>query len=260
MGPSRLRYGTRRGQRADLWLPADRNSDGSLPVVVLIHGGFWRSPYTKVLMTRLARSVRSQGWAAWNVEYRRVGLLGGAGGWPATLIDVAVAVDHLHTLAGIDVDRVVVCGHSAGGQLALWAAGRSRLPPDAPGAGPVVVVRGAVALAGVTDLRRIAERGAGNGATAVCRLLGGRPEEVGERYAVASPIELLPLGVPSVLIHGLDDQTVAPSSSERFAKRAVDAGDEAVYVPIAGAGHRSMLDPRGSGWAAALVHLRRLLA
>ena len=156
MGPSRLRYGTRRGQRADLWRPADRDSDGSLPVVVLIHGGFWRSPYTKVLMTRLARSVRSQGWAAWNVEYRRLGLLGGGGGWPATLIDVAVAVDHLHTLAGIDVGRVVVCGHSAGGQLALWAAGRSRLPPDAPGAGPVVVVRGAVALAGVTDLRRIA--------------------------------------------------------------------------------------------------------
>jgi acetyl esterase/lipase len=259
MGPRRLRYGTRRGQRADLWLPAERNPDGSLPVVVLIHGGFWRSPYTKLLMTRLARSVRSQGWAAWNVEYRRVGWLGGGGGWPATLIDVALAVDHLGALAGVDVGRVVVCGHSAGGQLALWVAGRRRLPAGAPGAGPLVLVRGAVALAGVTDLRRIAERGAGNGATAVSRLLGGPPEQVGDRYAVASPIELLPLGVPSVLIHGLDDQTVSPSASERFASRAVDAGDEAVYVAIAGAGHRSMLDPRGPGWAAALVHLRRLL-
>jgi len=258
MGRTRLRYGPHRSQRADLWLPDAGQGEGGRPVVVLVHGGFWRSRYTKVLMTRLARSVCGQGWAAWNVEYRRLGALGGRGGWPSTFLDVARAVDHLRELDDVDSDRVVVCGHSAGGLLALWLAGRGRLAAGAPGAGPLVTVKGAVSLAGVADLRRAADLGLGDGA--VVALLGGFPADVDARYAMASPLDLVPFGVPSVLVHGLDDTTVPASMSERFVGAAQRAGDEAVYVPIAGNGHRSMIDPSGEGWAAAVSHFRRWLA
>src|SRR5262245_61264123 len=109
-----------------------------LPVVVLLHGGFWRGRYGKVLMRPLARAVVANGWAAWNVEYRRVGRLGGGGGWPDTLTDVAAAVDALAAQPGVDLDRVASCGHSAGGHLALWLGARPRLQ-DGPLAGPVAV-------------------------------------------------------------------------------------------------------------------------
>src|SRR5580698_8684810 len=106
-------YGTGHGQVGDLWLPAE--TAGDLPLVVLIHGGFWRAQFTKALMSRLARAAVDRGWAAWNIEYRRLGPLGGGGGWPATFEDVAAAVDAVATFSGIDRDKVVTCGHSAGG-------------------------------------------------------------------------------------------------------------------------------------------------
>lgn len=225
-------------------------------MVVLLHGGFWRARYTKVLMTGLARSVTAHGWAALNVEYRRVGAFGGGGGWPATFEDVAAAVDHLAAVDGVDLKRVVSCGHSAGGHLALWLAARPGLPPGAPGQAVGVAVGGAVALAGVADLRRAADLGLGGGA--VEEFLGGGPTAVKDRYQLASPAERLPFGVPQVLIHGTVDEVVPASMSEAYAARAVAAGDDARYVPVTG-GHRHMLMPGGAAWAAALPHLARLL-
>ena len=127
-----IRYGPHRSNVGDLWLPAEGASRA--PVVVLIHGGFWRAVYTKRLMNGLAKAVVKRGWAAWNIEYRRVGFLGGHGGWPQTLHDVAAAMDHIAVIDGaVDPTRVVTCGHSAGGQLALWAAARGRLPAGVQG-------------------------------------------------------------------------------------------------------------------------------
>jgi len=226
-------------------------------VVVLIHGGFWKAPYTKLLMTRLARSVAASGWAAWNIEYRRLGRLGGGGGWPATFADVAAAIDHLARLDGLDTDRVVTCGHSAGGHLALWAAGRARHGTDGPGGAAVVPVRGVVSLAGVADLTHAARGGGGAGA--VRDLMGGGPDEVPDRYRMGSPAARLPFGVPQVLVHGLADTTVPPSMSERYVLAAREAGDPATYVPIEGVAHRQMLDPGDPSWAVALDHLGRLL-
>jgi acetyl esterase/lipase len=253
-----LRYGTQRGQVGELWLPrSPRPAAGDVPVVVLVHGGFWRAPYGKRLMRGLARSVTRHGWAAWNIEYRRLGPLGGDGGWPATFVDVAAAVDFLANRDGLDTDRVVTCGHSAGGHLALWLAARSRLGDAAPG-GPVQVpVRAAVALAGIADLRRAADLGLGRGA--VVELLGGRPPDVPERYDDASPWEQLPLGVPQVLVHGLDDTVVPPEMSEQYVARAQAVGDDARYVPVHGIGHRDLLRSRHAGWAAALGELGRLI-
>ncbi len=254
MNRQRIRYGSHLAQVGDLWRPS--GGQRHLPVVVLIHGGFWKTVYPRMLMRGLARSVAGQGWAAWNIEYRRVGVLGRAG-WPRTLVDVAAAIDHLADLDGIDPGRVVACGHSAGGQLALWAAARPRLAPDVPGANGRVVLRGAVSLAGVTDLVEADRIGLGDGA--VSRFLGGRPDRVAERYRGASPLALLPIGVRQVLVHGLDDAIVPPSLSERYSQAAQAAGDDAVYVPVAGAGHRDVIDPRSDAWRQTVSHLERLL-
>src|SRR6478672_2621297 len=151
-------------------------------VVVVVHGGFWRHAYDLSLGRPLAADLAAAGFAAWNVEYRRVG---GGGGWPATFDDVAAAVD---ALAGpvqaavgeeLALDRVVALGHSAGGQLAAWLAARPGLPPGAPGANPRVTLRGAVSQAGVLDLVDAAEQGLGEGA--VPDLLGGPPSAVPDR-------------------------------------------------------------------------------
>ncbi|MGH9017375.1 MAG: alpha/beta hydrolase family protein [Acidimicrobiales bacterium] len=250
----RIAYGPSHSQAGDLWRPA--GVAGASPVVVLIHGGFWRAPYTKGLMNRLARAVVARGWAAWNIEYRRVGLLGGGGGWPETFADVADAVDHVASLPGVDTDRVVACGHSAGGTLALWAAGRAGLGDGAPGRSVKVSVRGAVSLAGVADLASAATSDVGG--EAVARLLGGRGPQMADRLALVSPSAMVPLGVPQVLIHGLQDKVVSPAMSERYVERACAAGDDARYVPLPGVGHREVIDPRNPAWSRAAEALEVL--
>jgi acetyl esterase/lipase len=249
-----VRYGRHHSQIGELWHPG---AGEDLPMVVVIHGGFWKGPYTKWLMHRICSAITAAGWAAWNIEYRRTGLLGFGGGWPATFEDVAAAVDHLQRIPGIDLGRVVTCGHSAGGHLALWAAGRHRLPDGAPGAGPAVRPIGVLSLAGVTDLDHAARPGPGY--EPVRSLLGGGPDEVPDRYAAASPARLLPLGVPQSLVHGLEDRTVSPAQSERYAAAATAAGDDARYVPVPGADHMAMIRPRSAAWQAAAAELARLI-
>jgi len=252
---TRHHYGAHHSQVADLYRPLVQ---GPLPVVVLYHGGFWRAVYTKILMKKLAVALAERGLAAWNVEYRRVGPGGGGGGWPATLADAGAALDHLATVAGVDPERVVTLGHSAGGQLALFAAGRHRLGSDTPFASPVVRPRGAVSLAGVVDLERSAELGLGGGAAE--GLLGGGPAEVPDRYPVASPAALVPLGLPQLLVHGLDDTVVPPSMSERYARRAHDAGDDVRLVTLEGVGHREVIDPRAESWPAVVDFVGELIS
>jgi acetyl esterase/lipase len=251
-----VRYGRDRGQVAELWMPAA--ATGRVPVVVLVHGGFWRSHLGKILMRPLARAVVAEGWAAWNVEYRRVGPLGGGGGWPATLTDVGAAVDALAGQPGLDLDRVVSCGHSAGGQLALWLGARPGLAGTELG-GPVAVpVTAAVSIAGVSDLRAAFELDVGRGAVAA--FLGGSPDEVPDRYDLASPAARLPLGVPQVLVHGLDDTAVPPAMSAAYVDAAQAAGDDATYVPLPGVSHRDALRTSRPAWRVTVEHLRRLLA
>jgi acetyl esterase/lipase len=244
MHRTRISYGSHHSQVGDLWVPAQAHGD--LPVVVLIHGGFWRAQFTKTLMSRLARAVVKQGWAAWNIEYRRTGPLGGGGGWPQTFEDVAEAVDHVALLPGIDAGRVVTIGHSAGGTLALWAAGRHRLPDDAPGSSPKVTMCAAISLAGVVDLAAAEQSGVGG--DAVTKLLARDGGPTAPRVAVTSPAALLPLGVPQVLIHGLADTVVPPSMSERYGEQARGAGDDALYVALPGVGHRDVIDPHCLAW------------
>ena len=247
-----VRYGDHPDQVANLHAPAA--DGGPWPVVVLLHGGFWRDGWDRTLMTPLAHDLASRGFLAWNVEYRRVGQDGG--GWPGTLADVAAAVDALADVPEADVGHVVAVGHSAGGHLALWLAARDRLPAEAPGARPRVRLRLAVSLAGVADLIRGAEEGFGDGACAT--FLGGSPAEVRERYAFASPAALVPLGVPQLLVHGRLDDVVPPSQSADYAAAARAAGDAVELVEVDGADHFAVIDPSLPPWLAVTGGLARL--
>jgi acetyl esterase/lipase len=254
--PRTIRYGPHDSNVGDLWLPAGRAE--TIPVVVLVHGGFWRAAYTKRLMNGLAKDVVRRGWAAWNIEYRRVGLLGGGGGWPTTLLDVAAAVDHVAIIGhGIDSSRVVTCGHSAGGHLALWAAGRGRLAAASPGADAAVAVRGAVSLSGIADLEEADRLGLGGNATG--DFMGGHSNEQRERYRHASPRALLPIGIPQVLVHAGNDSVIPSSMSQDYQNQAASKGDDARYLRVDGLGHRQLIDPNGAGWLKAASELERLI-
>jgi len=242
-------YGPGPDQFLEVTLPA---GEGPAPVVVVLHGGFWRARYGIELARPLAADLAGRGWAAVAVEYRRVGA---GGGWPMTLQDVAAALDALPEVPGagrMDLADVTVVGHSAGGHLAAWAAGRSRLPAGAPGAGPRVTVAAAVLQAGVLDLAAAVAADLGAGATV--GFLGGTPDELPGRYAVADPVRLLPTGVPVLCVHGSADTTVPVDQSERYAAAAAAVGDQ-VEVAVVPGDHMALLDVGGPGWRRALEWL-----
>lgn len=251
---TRIPYGEDDETFADLWAPA--GATGSLRVVVLIHGGFWRQQFGLDLMDGLAASAAGAGYAVWNIEYRRVG---GAGGYPETFDDVAAAVDHLADLddARLDLDRVAVVGHSAGGHLAGWVASRHVLDDDAPWADPRVRPVVAFPQAGVLDLVGCAENRVGG--SACPDLVGGGPDEFPERYARTSPLALVPTGVPVIALHGDADSIVPLRQSETYVAAATDAGDPAELVVIDGADHFAMIDPDHEAWQAVLDRLPDLL-
>jgi acetyl esterase/lipase len=238
------RYGPDRSQRADLYLP---HGAGPHPVMVTIHGGSWQSRYGKVVMRGLAGDLVRRGWAVWNIEYRRIG---GGGGWPATFLDVAAAIDHLRTLqAPLDLDSVSFLGHSAGGHLALWASTRERLAAGAPGAGPAINPRRVIGQAAVCDLAGAYELWHGG---AVRQLMGGPPAQLPERYGIGDPILLVPPAMPVLLVHGVIDETVSIELSRGYAQRAREAGGSVELIEIEGepGGHRAHVNPRGQAWTA----------
>jgi acetyl esterase/lipase len=217
--PVRHAYGPYPAQYGELYLPTLQRKPGT---VVILHGGFWRSSYGAEFGAPLAADLARRGYLVWNLEYRRVG---SGGGWPNTLADVAAGIDHLAVLkasrnrpdidpTSIDLTSVVAIGHSAGGHLATWAAGRSKLPATAPGANPVVPLTGVVSQAGVLDLARAAREKVGG--TAVPDLLGGSFEQVAQRYAEASPQAQLPVQVPVRCVHGPEDETVPFDQSVEY--------------------------------------------
>lgn len=240
-------YGAGPEQVADLRVP---EGPGPFPVVALLHGGFWLHQYRRDLMDPLAADLTAWGWATWNLEYRRLGRTGG--GWPATFLDVAAAMDALAGVdAPLDLARVAVTGHSAGGHLAAWVAGRPRLPAGTPGAGPRVGVIAAVAVAGVLDLAAAIEHRVGGGVAA--RLLApdaAVPGDLSSALAVASPAALLPLGVPLGLVHPERDTVVPPWMSTDFATAARRAGDTVELALIPAEDHFAVLDPVSRTWSA----------
>jgi acetyl esterase/lipase len=254
--PLRLAYRAESLQFGELYVP---KGSGPHPVVILIHGGFWRAAHRLTLMQGLAGDLVEKGIAAWNIEYRCVGDAGG--GWPGTLQDVAHAADYLATLAptyALDLTRVVPVGHSAGGQLALWLAARSRLPKkskltvcDTP-----LPLAGAVSLAGACDLKLVWHLNLGHGAAT--EFLGGSPTNVPERYFTASPAALLPLGIPQVLIHGNRDDLVPLSVSQDYVQKATLARDHVTLIVLPEADHFALIDPNSAAWGITIAEIQKL--
>jgi acetyl esterase/lipase len=235
--PDTLAYGPEPSQVGDLWVP---DGDGPHPVAVLFHGGFWYHAWERDLMDGSAADLARRGIAAWNVEYRRVGA---GGGWPATGDDAGCATEHLVALApvyGLDLSRVAVLGHSAGAQLALWVAARGRRAS----VHPVL----AVGLATIGDLA--AARADAIGGGSVTRLLNAEgvvdPEAA---LADASPMARLPIGVPQLLAHAVDDGVVPVSQTTRYADAARAAGDDVSVLQLDAGGHFDLIDPGTPAWA-----------
>jgi acetyl esterase/lipase len=249
-GPQRIAYGDHADAFGDLWLPvasAGAPSAGA-PVVVLIHGGFWRADFQLDLMEPLVPSLLEEGFAVWNIEYRRVGA---GGGYPQTFVDAAAAIDRLADLPPrfdglLDLGNVSAVGHSAGGQLAVWLASRRLLPVGAPGVDPEVIPSTVVSQAGVLDLIGCVE--AGIGGTACSDLIGATPDTAIRRYAETSPAEMLPIEAAVVAVHGSNDAVVPVAQSEVYIDRATVAGVRARLEMIDDADHFSHLDPTHAAW------------
>lgn len=256
----RIAYGADSSNYGELRLPGGA---GPHPVVVLIHGGCFKAAYATTRdLAPMGDALKDAGIASWNVEYRRVGQPGG--GWPGTYLDVGHAVDHLRSLARdypLDLSRVVILGHSAGGHLAMWAAARSRVPVSSPlHIADPLAVRGVIDLAGPLDMTANIP-----GYESLCRdsvitsLMGGTPATVAERYAHASPIKLLPSGIPQVLIWGTQEDFVPRPFVDAYVEQATRAGDRVRLIVIPGAGHFETANPRASTWPKVEGAIRSLL-
>lgn len=230
---ARIPYGADRYQFGEIRLPKGK---GPFPLVMNIHGGFWRSSYDLAHAGHLCAALTARGLTTWNVEYRRVGNPGG--GWPGTFEDIRNAYRFAPQLAkryAVDPAKMLVMGHSAGGQLALCLAAHE---PS---------LHRVVSLAGVVDLQQAWEQHLGN--NAVVDFLGGKPSEVPEHYAEADPMRLtFPRSTIQWLIHGAADDIVPSYISRNYAQAKQQAGDDVHYLEISTAGHFELIDPRSRAW------------
>ncbi|HET9167807.1 MAG TPA: alpha/beta fold hydrolase [Actinospica sp.] len=237
---SRVAYGDHPSQFVEIHRAP---GPGARPVVALIHGGFWRLPWDRTLMDPLAADLLGRGYDVVNLEYRRLGEQGG--GWPGTCRDVVAG---LAAAAGeLDLGRLALVGHSAGGHLALWAAHHAPSP-----------VRLVVSQAGVCDLRSAAEEGLDGGAG---RLPAAQEFIGGADYAPASPIELLPLGpaVHQLVVHGDADDRVPFRQGVDYVEAARAAGDCAELAAFPGMGHFELIDPAHGSWLRTVAALAEFL-
>ncbi len=233
---ARLPYGKDSNQFGELRLPkSEAKGKKSSAVVMNIHGGFWRSKYNLAHAGHLCGALTAKGLATWNIEYRRVGNPGG--GWPGTFEDIANAYRFLPQIAkryNLDATRVVVMGHSAGGQLALCLAGHE---PS---------VKAVISLAGVVDLQRAWEEHLSD--DAVVAFLGGKPKDVPEHYQEADPMQLKIGSATQWLIHGAADSVVPPPFSRNYAEQKKKWGEDVHYLEVSTAGHFELIDPHSNAW------------
>jgi acetyl esterase/lipase len=256
----RIAYGMESSQYGELRIPAGA---GHHPLVVLIHGGCFKAAYaTLSVLGPMADALKAEGIATWNIEYRRLGEPGS--GWPGTYHDVGRAVDQVRAIArehNLDLNRVAVVGHSAGGHLAMWTAARHRLTRTSElyVADPLPV-RGVMDLAGPLDMMANI-----SGYEALCEdsvitsLLGGTPAAVPEHYAQASAIKLLPLGIPQVLVVGSHEHFVPLPVVDAYVTAATGAGDQVRRILIPGAGHFEIASPLSFTWPQVKAAIQSLI-
>ncbi len=243
-------YGPGPHQFAELWLPQGK---GPHPTLVLIHGGCWLAalPGTE-LMAYLAQDLRGHGYAVWSIEYRRIGDEGG--GYPGTFLDTAAALDKLREIApvhSLDLRKLVAVGHSAGGHLAAWAAGRPRISTSSVLYTPKPLqINAVVSLSGINDLESYRDTGpsACGGPPTIDALVGAKVREGADLYADTSPIRLLPFKVAQVVVSAELDRIVPAHFAASYAKAAIAKGDEVKELKFMGAGHFELIDPDSTAW------------
>ena len=255
---ARIRYGNDSiPQYGDLRLPGGA---GPFPVAVVIHGGCWRANTSQTYIAGLSAALTAIGVATWTLEFRRLGNSGG--GWPGTFEDVAAGTDLLRELGGgfpLDMDRVIAIGHSSGGHLALWLGMRAGLnAADELFVSNPLPLTGIVALAGISDLRAY---GSGRGACnrAVNVLMGGSRRQQPDRYRQANPVEMLPMGLQVILIHGSSDTIVPPRQSRIYARQARKGMDAVELLILKRAGHFDLVAPFAQHWQAVEREIGKLL-
>jgi len=227
-----LRYAPHADGVVDLYLPPVL--DEPVPLVVYVHGGFWRTAFDRTHARPLADALVARGTAVALVEYRR-----GPDAWPETSTDLAAALHALPGLlagAGVPTTTTTLVGHSAGGHLVLWLANEP-LPTG-------LRVRRVVALAPVGDLRAAVALDMGGGAAR--DFLGGSPEELPEVYTAADPGTRLAdrPRLEVVVLHGDRDDAVPVSSSRGLAERYPWLD----YRELPGRDHFDVIDPLSPAW------------
>ena len=250
----RIHWGDAPQQFADLRRP---EGDGPHPAVIVIHGGYWRNRYSLDYMGHACKALTAQGAVTWNLEYRRVGDEGG--GWPGTMKDIIAGTHYLFDHAeelGVDANKVIVLGHSAGGHFASWLTSLQSTP-DTPEANQPSPLLAAVSLAGVLDLHRAWELHLSD--DAVVELLGGTPEQAPERYIATSPVAMVPPRTPQFVLHGQNDESVPIELSQRYAQAVTSAGGVATMLAIPNADHFDVVDPESPVWPEIASLVRALL-
>ncbi|HKU30883.1 alpha/beta hydrolase [Arthrobacter sp. NyZ413] len=262
-------YGEHSSQWGELFAPDNSQgphrsrTDG---VVVVIHGGYWRSQYGAELGEPVAKDLAAHGIAAWNLEYRRAG---NGGGWPHTFEDILTGIDHLGEIAethGLNLNKVVALGHSAGGHLAVWAAGREKLSgigaADADRQlhrhenGTAVKLSGVVSQSGLLNLADAERLNLSNGA--VDNLMGGDSVRYPKRHIYADPMSSLPLKVPVFAVHAAADDDVPCSQSEAYVAASTASGGAAQLLKVPG-NHYDLIDPRAVAYKKCRELVQRLL-
>ena len=252
----RIQYGDGPLQFGHLRLP---KRPGPHPVVLFIHGGCWLSQYDITHAAPFEQALADSGFAVWSIEYRRVGNDGG--GWPGTFADIARAADFLRELApryALDLNRVIASGHSAGGEFALWLAARRKIPPSSPlfVADPLAV-HGVFGLAPAPDLEGL--HAAGVCGNVINRLMGGSPAEYPDRYAAASPMQLVPIPVRQVLVIGAHDRSWGPIGRSYLARTRAVGDSTVLAIDAPDAGHFDLLAPTTTTWPIVIGALKQLL-
>jgi acetyl esterase/lipase len=248
-----IAYGPDELQVADLWLPAGK---GPHATVLMVHGGCWQTEIAdRSIMNWISEDLRRRGIAVWNIDYRGVDRPGG--GYPGTYLDASAATDALRQSAGqynLKLKRLTAVGHSAGGHLALWLAGRPRLAkhstlrPSKP-----LPIRTVISLGGLPDLEQAARPpGSGCGTEVISRISGGRYDET-------SVPRLAPLGVRQVLINGSQDSIIPNAFASDYVRVMRSRGDKVVVRMVDQSGHVELIAPGTTAWLTAVGEINSAL-
>ena len=253
-GPSpsaHVAYGPAPLQYVELFVPPGR---GPFPVAVLIHGGCFTNQYQGMPQMRgMAGALAARGVAVWSIEYRGVDTLGG--GYPGTFLDVRAGLDLLKQQARarhLDTSRLIIVGHSAGAALALWAAGRARLPRSSPLYEPrplPLPIREVVALGGTGDLRAAAAGLKKRCSVEAAQITGAPSQERPNVYRDTTGLALTPNGSRTVLINGDQDVNTTPAEAAAYAARVRARGDAAETLVLPAASHFDEVAVTSPGWA-----------